>query len=352
MVEWIKPDDYTSKAVDKAGNIVIGKKEVIPLREKEAFDTFHNWRATHAYPMHIIMLTLKNTARKVSEEAISVQRLKRTKSLIRKLERFKGMKLSRIQDIGGCRIVMPNVKLTRRLGEEYIGTNKRHKRVKSRDGNYINKPKRDGYRGIHLVYAYHSNNKVGKIFNGRLIEIQLRSQLQHVWATALETVDLFTLQTIKFGGGDLKWRQFFKLVSSAFAMMEECPLVDGTTTNKKELYSQIRELSKELDVLERMNAWTYTIDNIKIKKDSLILLKLDINKGTIHVSQYKNNPSGRRKSTEDYSKEEGKHHDDPKYDVVLVGAENISDLKNGYRNYFADTQEFLKYLREITNPQN
>ena len=113
---------------------------------------------------------------------------------------------------------------------------------------------------------------------------------------------------------------------------------------------KIRELSKELDVLERMNAWTYTIDNIKIKKDSLILLKLDISKGMIHVSQYKNNPSGRRKSTEDYSKEEEKHHDDPKYDVVLVGAENISDLKNGYRNYFADTQEFLKYLRKIINP--
>jgi hypothetical protein len=40
-------------------------------------------------------------------------------------------------------------------------------------------------------------------------EIQLRSRLQHAWATTVETVDTFTRQAIKTGGGKAEWRRFF-----------------------------------------------------------------------------------------------------------------------------------------------
>ena len=215
-MDWIKPGDYTRKNVDRAGEIVTGKRSVKEDSPEEisAFNTFNNWRASHAYPMHIIKKNLNKISKDVTSDAICVQRLKRTRSIIIKLVRFPKMKLSRIQDIGGCRVVMPNVELARKVAEEYISKNKRHKRIKSREENYINNPKSDGYRSIHLVFGYSSINKVGKIFNGRLVEIQIRSKLQHIWATALETVDLFTYQTMKSGGGIHSWKYFFKLVSN------------------------------------------------------------------------------------------------------------------------------------------
>lgn len=352
-MEWIKPGDYTKKNVDRAGEIIIREKNAGDSIEKtEAFDVFDNWRASHAYPMHIIMKNLKKIAKEISPNAICVQRLKRAKSIIIKLGRFHGMKLSRIEDIGGCRVVLPNVELARKLTEQYISKNKRHKRIKSRDKNYINAPKSDGYRSIHLVYGYYSRNKVGKIFNDRLVEIQIRSQLQHIWATALETVDLFAHQKMKFGEGTPAWKYFFKLVSSAFAMMEKCPLVDGTPMNKKELYNEIKRMAKELNVIGRMIAWRATVKHLSTKKNALFVLKLDIKNKQIEYSLFKNDKEGWAKANEELLTQERKNQGDKDCDVVLVGADNISELTYGYRNYFADTEEFLKNLTIIIDSQD
>ena len=184
-MEWVKPGDYSKNNVDRVGEILRGKRNVEENSEEkiEAFNTFNNWRASHAYPLHIIMKNIKKIALEISAEAICVQRLKRVKAILIKLTRFPEMKLSRIEDIGGCRIVLPNVELARKLVEQYISKNKRHKRIKSREKNYINYPKSDGYRSIHLVYSYYSRNKVGKVFNGKLIEIQIKSKIHHIFAT-------------------------------------------------------------------------------------------------------------------------------------------------------------------------
>jgi len=353
-MEWIKPGDYSRKNVNSAGEIIIEIKKVRKNspEETKAFNTFNNWRASHAYPMHIIMKNLKKIAKDISQKAVCVQRLKRTKSILLKLMRFPKMKLSRIQDIGGCRVVMPDVESARKLAEEYISKNKRYKRIKSREGNYINNPKLDGYRSIHLVYGYYSINKIGKKFNGRLIEIQIRSQLQHIWATALETVDLFTHQTMKFGGGNHAWKYFFKLVSSAFAIMEQCPPVPETPTEKKGLYKEIKRMTKELSVAEKMLAWRATLKHLSNKKNALFVLKLDMKNKQLTYHIFKNDREGWKKANEEYLVEEKKSRDNKNCDVVLIGADNINDLTSGYRNYLADTEEFLNNLNIIIGSQD
>ncbi|MEN9626423.1 MAG: hypothetical protein RL557_751 [archaeon] len=348
-MEWVKPGDYSKNNVNRIGEILRGKRklEENSPEEIEAFNTFNNWRASHAYPLHIIMKNVKNLALEVSPNAVCVQRLKRVKAILIKLDRFPNMKLSRIEDVGGCRVVMPDVELARKLAEQYISKNKRHKRIKSREKNYINNPKSDGYRSIHMVYAYYSRNKVGRVFNDKLIEIQIRSQLQHIWATALETNDLFNHQRIKFGLGDPKWKHFFKLVSSAFAMIEKCPMVEGTPLNKQELYTEIKKLEKELNVIERMIAWKATVAHLRDKKNSLFVLKLDIKNKNINYMAFKNDKEGWAKANEELSSQEKINANNKDCDVVLVGANNIKELTYGYRNYFADTDEFIDNLRKI-----
>ena len=59
-----------------------------------------------------------------------------------------------------------------------------------------------------MIYRY-SSDKGKKDYNGLLVEIQIRSKLQHLWATAVETVDFFTSQTIKSNQGQKEWVTFF-----------------------------------------------------------------------------------------------------------------------------------------------
>ena len=70
-------------------------------------------------------------------------------------------------------------------------------------------------------------------------------------------------------------------------------------------------------------------------------------KREINIIPYKNDTSGRERANKDYASEEEKYRNDDYQDVVLVGAENIKDLKYGYLNYYADTEEFLRQLQKI-----
>ena len=55
--------------------------------------------------------------------------------------------------------------------------------------DYVENPKDSGYRSIHYVYKYSS--KADK-YNGLKIELQIRTKLQHNWATAVETAGAMT----------------------------------------------------------------------------------------------------------------------------------------------------------------
>ena len=76
----------------------------------------------------------------------------------------------------------------------------------------------------------------------------MRSQLQHAWATAVETVDTFTRQALKSNIGDERWKRFFALMGSVIALREQTPLVPGTPHVRRELYDEIRHYSEQLKV--------------------------------------------------------------------------------------------------------
>jgi len=274
-------------------------------------------------------------------------------SILKKLQRkYYGneptMNLSQMQDIAGCRVVMPNVELARKVYKEgYIRGDLKHKKVNEKD--YINNPKDDGYRSIHIIYRYKSD-KGKKDYNGLLVEIQIRSKLQHLWATAIETVDFFTRQAIKSNEGQKEWKDFFKLVSSAFAIMENTPLVPNTPTEEKELYSQIKKKEEELQVIKVVSGWAQAVQVFEKsykEKHSLqfFLLELDISGEKLNITGYTKGQE--EKAIFDYAKAEKRNQGKKEYDVVLVGVDAAHDLRKAYPNYFADTKEFLDNLKKI-----
>ena len=97
------------------------------------------WRTSHASALEYAFDLLENITNKIDKYALLAKRLKRTPSIVNKLKRFnsKGMQLSTMQDIGGCRIILSNLKNVDRL----IKTLKKERLFELRN-DYIRNPQR------------------------------------------------------------------------------------------------------------------------------------------------------------------------------------------------------------------
>lgn len=165
-----------------------------------------------------------------------------------------------MQDLGGCRFIVPSIPEVYYYAEKYKNSRIRHTFISGYD--YIEQPKSSGYRSLHQVYQFHSDTESKESYNrNMLIEIQFRTHLQHVWATAVETIGLFTKQALKAGQGDTDIQRFFVLISSLFAIRENKPIVPGTLNDTAELISEIEQLNDHHHILDMLKAIRVALDH-------------------------------------------------------------------------------------------
>jgi putative GTP pyrophosphokinase len=177
---------YSKKHVSRAGSVLVEGGASSDERS-HAFGVLNHWRTCHAYPINTFQATLRSRLLKVCRSALVAQRLKRTPSIIKKLQLNPGMQLARMQDIGGLRAVVETVQQIRELESLFKKSRSSHELV--REDDYISTPKDSGYRSLHLVCRYKSTSSPE--YNGLCIELQIRTKLQHAWATAVETIGTF-----------------------------------------------------------------------------------------------------------------------------------------------------------------
>jgi hypothetical protein len=219
----------------------------------------------------------------------------------------------------------------------------KHKLVRIDD--YIEKPKLSGYRGLHLVYRYNSDRN--ETYNGLKIEIQLRSKLQHAWATAVETVGTFTKQALKSSLGEEEWLRFFSLMGSAIALRERAPLVPGTPS-EQDLKKELAHYAGKLNVEGHLRAYRAafrTLRTPRARDSHYFLLKLNPNIHEISVTGYRFNELG--KASRDYLDVERPIVGGPRADAVLVAVESVNTLRRAYPNYFLDTRVFIDALKQF-----
>ena len=345
-MEWTKLKHSISQ-INKSGTILLSKTNDSILLG-QSMDILTNWRSAHSFPLHVFAVRLKRVSKQIDPPSLVVRRLKRIPSILKKLKRDQTskMKMARMQDVGGCRAVMKGTIEVESLVKKYEKSRGlKHKLVKKND--YIQTPKKDGYRGVHLIYKYFSDKN--QDYDGLLIEIQIRTLLQHYWATAVETVDHFTKQAIKSNEGDKEWMNFFKLVSSAFANIEKKPIVPDTPSDSEELRRQIQELAKQLKVVKKMNEWTRfhkiieDFERDSKEKFAFYLLNLNLTTRELQISVFKQ--SQEELANSEYSKfEERMLANKEDRDIVLVSADTTKELRKAYPNYFLDTNEFINKL--------
>jgi putative GTP pyrophosphokinase len=349
MAEWVKRERGKG-AINRAGKVLlewwITPGDGMDLESWSfSYGMVKNWRLCHALPLNVIQAGLRGRIRRMrlNEDVIVAQRLKRFPSIMNKLEREPNMELTQMQDLGGCRAILPDVASVRTLYGMYYGHEplllEENSSIKPYD--YITHPKSDGYRGIHIVARYHPRKAERLPWDGQRIEIQLRTKLQHAFATAVETVTTFTRQPLKFGAGPVEWRRFFSLMGSALALREGTTLVENTPHVEQELISELRASASELRVTHRLRGWAdalRTLPRKHIKNFKYLLLVLNTTENTIAVKGFQN----RREAGEAIAEMEQSKRTD--LDAVLVWVNSIKNLRAAYPNYYADTTAFLEAL--------
>ena len=341
----------TSKSqVNRAGD-TLRTSSVGSLDYRVALQVAEDWRKAHIYPLKTFKSNLDKRLKKYLG-SLSAQRLKRMPTIIDKLKnRESSMRLSAMQDIGGIRAVVKSVSQAEKLAKEYR-TSKRFSHVLkgSQCRNYIDKPKDDGYRGVHLIYEHNNTlarTQPAKDSKGMLIEVQIRSDLQHVWATAVETVDLMTGESIKAHRGSDEWIQFFQYVSSVFAIVERRNVLQiHAGKEEHEIYEQVVKLIEEMKVFDRLRGYSagFKVIDDTSKDHFYHLLVLDTLEKTVRVLGY--SESGQQEAIKKYEQIESQHL--AHIDTVLVSAGQRRELKKAYPNYYLDLRKFIGILELIT----
>jgi hypothetical protein len=338
---WATPQ-YTREEVDAAGDVLAHMGKASGYEIESAFYTINNWRSSHSFPLNTFQVGLREKAKQVDSNRIVAQRIKRLSSIHQKLLRFPKLKLSEIQDIGGCRAVVKSVREIDQVVKLYQQSQIKHKLDHIDD--YIRTPKRSGYRGVHLIYRYYSDKK--KTYNGLKIEIQLRSPLQHAWATAVETVGTFTRQALKSSKGEKQWLRFFALMGSAIANRERTASVPNTPPERADLVAELRHYVSSLDIIKRLETYgeaLQTLEGPSVQGAHYFLLALDPGAQQVTITGFVSREL--EKAADAYLATERSMSEQTGAEAVLVSVESLASLRRAYPNYFLDTRVFIETVK-------
>ena len=336
--------EYKKADINRAGEILSGRRQSAGEERAWAWIVLANHRASHAYPINTFQALLRLRLKTIDTAALVAQRLKRSPSIIAKLQRFKGMNLARMQDIGGLRAVVSSIARVRRLERVYREARFKHELISAKD--YISEPKADGYRSIHLIYRY--QNPRAPAYDGLSIELQLRTKLQHAWATAVETMGTFLGQALKSGQGERNWREFFSAASAAIAIIEKCPSVPGyENLSSEEVCKKVAAEEAKLHVLNKLNGFAIAADRIlKLSgQGAYHLVVLDSEARTVSIQPF--SFARLDEANAAYADIEARAASGESVEAVLVSAGPIDALRKAYPNYFLDTQAFVAQLQKV-----
>ncbi len=340
------PEESKNK-INKAGQILV-KDNPSDEELSGALDLANSWRACHAYPINTFNSTLRVKLRNYSDTIVA-QRLKRMPTIIDKLKRYPAMQLTTMQDIGGLRAVLRSVRDVYKLADEYRNNTRfTHELVDERD--YIKNPRsEDGYRSLHLIYKYKNYRNPG--YDGLRLELQIRTKLQHIWATAVETMGTFLGQALKSRQGDQEWLDFFAITSSAFAYKErKAPVPRYKHLSSQKTFSAVAEAEASLGALDKMSGFSAAVNWIvkgrpKGTSWSYHLIVLNSLQKTVQIKPYDRDSF--TQAMRDYSQIEAQAAKGKKIEPVLVSAGRIDEVRKAYPNFFLDIGDFMRIVHEI-----
>lgn len=349
---------FSRSAVDRAGRALV-EKDAPQEAIDSALDILANWRSYHAFPLNTITMDLRQRVNRVLPTALVVQRLKRTRSILGKLSKESSMRLTQMQDIGGCRAVVETLDEVYKLRDAYRRSKSLHEFVAEDD--YIHSPKVSGYRSLHLIYRFKSRSHPE--YDKLLFEIQLRTKLQHAWATAVETVGAVIGQALKSSEGERNWLTYFQNAALALEFLEQPSAIPLTNISRGTVARSLADLSKTLQVSKKLTAYRNALkatEKLDAKSAGYFLLVLLPDEPALQIIAF-----SKRNVDAAYREYERHERHLPRYprgaqlplfpeladysgaQAVLVGADSFKSIRESYPNYYLDTDAFLENIERF-----
>jgi putative GTP pyrophosphokinase len=322
----------SKERVNRAGASV--RSDVATKDDLEVIDA---WRAAHRPVLNTFQAILRN--RTQGTNVVVAQRHKRKSTIFGKLRRFPGMRLARMDDVAGCRLIFPTQE------ELTAFRTKMHKarfnhvlKNNSEKYDYMARPKETGYRGIHDVYSYDVNSRHGKHFKGLLIELQYRTFHQHAWATAVEVVGFITESQPKFQEGDKRYEDALSLASEIIARAYENAFSCHANITDEDLVNQFLIAEEELGLMRMLRALNSANGEVSEKRNVILIFgDTQDGKPELETKSFRDATDALRALFE-------LETDNPGKDIVLVRADSSDDVRTAFRNYFSDATEFIKLI--------
>lgn len=346
-MDYAKPENSV-QIVNAAGKMIsnFDPASYDQIKLINAIDVVAQFRISHHFPLDTFYVTLRNRARKIHSKALTAQRIKRHDSVVKKLIWQPEMKLTQMQDIAGCRAIMPTLKAAEDLRDVYCSGSLAHQFIGQKD--YIQNPKDTGYRGIHIKYRFNGKGTSAP-WDQLKVEIQLRTVLQHRWATAVEVAGTFTNTALKSNRGNVEWLRFFALMSSVFALRENRPTVPGTPTTLGEICNEIKALNASHYIVPTLTNFHALVPHFEVGKSRARFYLVILNPLTSGVQVHAFKKDEWKAADYAYTEAEKKYLDQRDVQVVLVSVPSTTALKRAYPNYFLDTADFLREVLAITS---
>jgi ppGpp synthetase/RelA/SpoT-type nucleotidyltranferase len=323
---------YTKQQVNEAGKALGG---IIPDDTPDAHEIFriaYNWRDAHMYPMYKIKGELQRKIRKTNAAGLAAARPKAMRSIRRKLSKTP-LKLGAIRDLAGCRAILPSMKEVKELVAVYLDGASSHGFRAPLD--YIGQPQRGGYRSYHLPMEFLAATDEEAPYDRFQVELQIRTRVQHAWATAVEAVGLYRGEHLKGGEGSADWLRLFRLMSIQLAE-EEQTFIPDDAADRSLRRKEIMDLNDRLGATEMLRniGSAFRLADSLPRTAAYVLIKYDRQNEAVSVKSY----SGAVQGAEANDVDSG--------ETVLVQVDKIENLKDAYPNYFGDVRLFRDRLVE------
>lgn len=337
-------EKYSKNAVNRAARLLAERFGLHTggLREwEDCVRKVQYWRSAHSFPLKATMTKLDEMLRQMGlRDSTVVGRLKRLPAIVRKLRRFENMQLTTMQDIGGCRVVVGRLQDVNILCSSIKSAKESFNIVKEYD--YLASPPDSGYRSVHLINQLDLPNFDGCASTN--IEIQVRTRIQHSWATAVETVDAFLGQDLKLGNTEGKWYEFFRQIAVAFGILESRPL----PVFPDDMRESIRQVERELAAVSTLEAFSGIMQYFEESKSGGYYHLIELTTGSapeVVIESF--SASEISEAERAYARREIEGEGISGRYTVLVRASSLDELRTSYPNYFGDTAGFMVWLRAL-----
>ena len=336
----------TKSKIDRAG-IAFAKDSFRNVEEMVEFeDVFDEYRKSHLEPLSETTLELQRWLNEYGHDYYIAQRLKRKPQIIRKLTRL-SVRLTQLQDIGGCRIIVEKNELVDQIIsflKAKIESTEELKLVRITD--YREKG-RDitGYRSVHLLLER----------SGKKLELQLRSRIQHYWAESIERTSVIYGRHLKESEGDERVISYFQKLSDAFFEIES-----GRTPSVR-FRLEIDVAKKEAEGIIRKHSLSKAIDS-HVNEDIILTLTEKERRSSSPINNWIivfDWSSGKFVSwdivgkTPDEAIKAYVHYEnqfpaEKHFEVVLIGSSHVATVRKTHSHYFGieDYEKILENLDE------